>query len=233
LSDLALCLHDVRVSGGAESVRMIEEVVSDFEPPLTVHLIVDTQLVIGTPLCDHLRERVDRGEMEIVFHGVDHTLARKRRGPLALFHKNEAEYLDESAKLKERTETAYRTVSRLLNTTLGICPPCWLSSRGNARFFESLKPEYTEWLLHLRRQGEALFSPVISLGGVGIAELAMLKCLAQTMWAIGILKTDAKVRIAIHTTDMPHGGSMGFLKRMHRSLKKRGFRQVLQKDLWA
>src|ERR1035437_6110376 len=120
----SLALHDIRVSGGENSVKTIRRVMDLFGIPLTVHMIFDKSLGNEDVLLKFILENLESGKLEIVFHGLSHQCSGKVSGALAFYHKYQAEYLDDSEMLREKTKEIYNNSKFLLGSNLGICPPC-------------------------------------------------------------------------------------------------------------
>lgn len=227
----SLALHDLRVSGGENTVNTIKHVMNLFEVPLTVHLIFDGPLEKNTVLSTFIIENSKDKRLEIVFHGLTHKCSKDVSGLLAFYHKYQAEYLNNSDSIRTKTAEIYQSVCSLLDETIGICPPCWIATKRNFRFFRTLHPLYIESLLSLTFKWRKIFSPVISLGSPNNDELFFLKGLAHTMYFLSILMRRTRLRIAIHQCDLEKSASMIFFLKTFQALNRHGFQPVLLKDL--
>jgi hypothetical protein len=103
----SLALHDIRVSGGINSVNTIKHVMKSLGVPLTVHLIFDRSLENETVLSKFIIENIENGKLEIVFHGLTHKCSTNVPKTLTSYHKYQAEYLDDSELLRENTRELY------------------------------------------------------------------------------------------------------------------------------
>lgn len=228
---IALCLHDVRVSGRDSSVRMIESVIGRFHAPLTLHLVFDEKFDRKNPLYPYIKEKIKSGDMELVFHGINHAALKKVKRYIAFYHKYEAEYIVDSEELSSATRTVYNTVSDDIGSRMGICPSCWLSTRGNKKIFRSLEPAYIESLFHLDSGKRRIFSPVISLASPFKRDLFFLRLFARIMYGTAALSGRSRVRVAVHPCDLDIDSSIGLLADLFSGLRDKGYSPVLQRDL--
>jgi hypothetical protein len=227
----ALCLHDIKVSGNEASVEMIRKVMTEFDCPLTVHVIIDTPLDKSPALSDFIEKKLKGDKIEIVFHGLTHLCSRKVYKHLAFYHKYQAEYLVDSDDLRNDTERKFRSLIPQLGNNIGICPPCWLVTKTNFKFFKTLNPLYIETLLAVHYGNEKVFSPVISLGSPNNFELVFLKLLGKLMLLFSLMRRNAYLRVAIHTCDLAKAGSMTFFQKIIKSIFGNRFQTVFLKDL--
>jgi hypothetical protein len=227
----SLALHDIRVSEGENSVKTIKHVMDLFEIPLTVHLIFDKSLENEYVLLKFILENLEGGKLEIVFHGLSHQCSGKVSGTLAFYHKYQAEYLDDSEMLREKTKEMYNNSKLLLGSKLGICPPCWIAIKKNLQFFQTLEPLFVEKVLSISFNGKKHFSTVISLGSPGKIELVFLKILAWLMFALSIAKRRVNLRIAVHPCDLEKPASMAFFSAIVGKLERYNFQPVLLKEM--
>jgi len=131
----SLALHDVRVSGGENSMNTIKHVMDLFGIPLTVHLIFDKSLENEDVLLKFILENLVNKKLEIVFHGLSHQCSKNVPKTLVFYHKYQAEYLDDSDLLRENTREMFYNSKLLLGCNLGICPPCWIATKKTFNFF--------------------------------------------------------------------------------------------------
>jgi hypothetical protein len=227
----SLSLHDLRVTEGVAAEENIRRVLALFSGPLTLHLVCDAPLTESPGLTAFLKNQLETGRLEIVFHGTCHACAARVWKILSWYHKNQAEYLRDSAGLKDKTLERFDDLRLALGDNAGICPPCWLASRGNWKFFETLRPSYIESLLFVKTSGKSYFSPVISLGSPNRGELRLLRLLARLFFLLSLRLPKAGARVVLHPCDLA-SLSMDFLLEQARRLEHRGFKPVLLKDLF-
>lgn len=228
---IALCLHDVRVSGREESVSMIESVIKRFQAPLTLHLVFDDKFDNKNPVYPYIKEKIKRGDMELVFHGINHMALKKVKRYIAFYHKYEAEYIVDSEELSAATRDTYNYVSDDTGSRMGICPSCWLATPANKKLFRSLEPPYIESLFHLDSGRQRIFSPVISLASPLKRDLFFLRLFARLMYATASLTGKSRVRVAVHPCDIGIDQSIGLLADLFMKLREKGYSAVLQRNL--
>ena len=226
-----ISLHDVRVSEPTITIERIEWVRKKCNCPITVHLIFDAPLKAHEVLTNYLIEKTTTQEIEVVFHGLSHACPPETYSWLAFYHKQQAEYLLNSTTLQSNTQTMFERVKNSLNTNLGICPPCWLSTKENVQLFKSLNPIYIEKLLSIETQTKNFFSPVISLGSPNKRELVWLRLLALLITRITILCRFKTVRLAIHTCDLPINDSMKLFEKTIHHLEGNNYKPILMNKL--
>lgn len=231
MKKIALCLHDVRVSGNDETIRMISAVLNRFNAPLTVHLVFDEPLQQDSVLYNFLSENINNKKLEVVFHGLTHSCAVKAGKLYSFYHKYQAEYLVDSDQHREDSTRIFNAVKKLLNTNIGICPPCWLSHKKNYIFFQSLNPIYIESILSMNFITKKIFSPIMSIGSPVPGEIRFLKIGLNFMSMLSKILPNAKSRMAVHVCDMDIEDTMVFFHKKFEELTKKGFISVLQKDL--
>ena len=227
----SLSLHDLRVSWNEETVKKIKYVMDLFEVPLTVHLVFDIPLSQDSVLSDFILQNLKDQKIEIVFHGLTHKCSREVSKLLAFYHKYQAEYLDDSDELREKTQKMLYNTIYFLRMNIGICPPCWIAHKKNTYFFKTLKPLYIESLLSIFYSGTKIFSPVISLGSPNKCELYFLKILARSIHILSIISGNSNLRVAIHDCDLDKKNSIKFFSGIIGSFKARKFQPVLLKNL--
>jgi hypothetical protein len=228
---VALCLHDIRLSGNGDSLRLIDSVSRMFHAPLTVHMVVDTAVDPALPLMVYLRENIQDKAMEVVFHGLTHTCSSDGWPLLAWYHKGQAEYAINDPAAREQAGEAYARLSDALGQRPGICPPCWLCTKENRAFLASLFPPYVESMFALERKDRRMFSPIISIGSPQLRNLTSLELIARSMLLLSRLLPEARVRIAVHPSDMANPRVMNFLMTTYVKLLERGADPVLLNSL--
>lgn len=231
-SNASLCLHDVRLSWGRRGVEMISNVMNRFNAPLTVHLVCDIDISSSKEFSAFIKKHTASGMLEIVFHGTTHLCSVKVFRMFSFYHKYQAEYLVDDEQLRTNSAKAYSKLAKLLGYKPGICPPCWLSVKKNSDFFESLSPDYTETMFHIRKKGKGFFSPIISLGSPEKTDLVFLKIAGAAMKWMSIFLPGMSPRMAIHVCDIDIESSMDFFDKTWAFLLKKTFKPVLQKDLF-
>jgi len=227
----ALSIHDLRVSGDADTVNTLQALLARFPIPLTVLLVFDRPLEKSPTLLAFLQAHTSSGLLEVVFHGTTHQCPHSVGRSLAFYHKYQAEYLQESNKLSMDTQNCFTGAQRLLGSALGICPPCWLATASNWKFLRSLAPLYTESLLWIRYPSKRIFSPVVSLGSPVASELRWLKILGRLLFGMSRLIPGARLRVAIHTCDLAIPDSMTYFTKVLGRLNSRNHSAVLQRHL--
>ena len=227
---VALCIHDLRVSGGTDTREKICGIQEKFQQPVTVHLVLDVPLEARNPLETFLAEEIGAGRLELVFHGTRHTCPLEIGRALSFYHKHQAEYLNDAPELREQTLRTWQAATRLFGP-LGICPPCWIASRQNWRFLSSLSPLYLESTWRLRSQGRTVPVSIVSLGSPDPKELVGLRLLGRALLCLGHAPGLGRWRVAIHACDLERPDSMDFFHRMVSSLKAGGAKPVLQRQL--
>ncbi len=227
----SLALHDLRISEGRNLLGIIEGLRNHFQIPLTIHLVFDEDFDTQPELLMYLKNQAYAGNLEIVFHGLKHSCSKNVLRLWAFFHKYQAEYLENDAGHREATRKCFATIEDEMATKLGICPPCWLASKENNEFFQSLQPLYIESLLSLRYQGKKVISPVISLGSSRRLEVFFLEILADTICLISSILRLRRVRIAMHLCDLDIETSRLFFDNIISRFNGRGFKPVLLREL--
>jgi hypothetical protein len=149
---------------------------------------------------------------------------------LVFYHKYQAEYLDDSDLLRKNTEEMFNNSRLLLGNSMGICPPCWIASKKNSIFLQTLKPLFIENILSISFENKKHFSPVISLGSLNNSELFFLKILARFMYILSVLKKRTHLRVTIHACDLEKPASMKFFSGIILSLNQCRFQPVLLKN---
>jgi hypothetical protein len=231
MKKIALCLHDLRVSESKETIRMISAVINRFKAPLTVHLVVDKPLQHEVDLYKFIADNIKNDRLEIVFHGLTHSCAVKTGKLYSFYHKYQAEYLVDSGQHRLESSETFNNLKQLLNTNIGICPPCWLSHKNNYRLFQKLNPLYIESMLSVNFISEKIFSPIMSIGSPVKREISFLKWGFNFMFLLSELLPSARSRIAVHVCDIDIEDTMIFFHTKFERLKSRGFKSVLQKEL--
>jgi hypothetical protein len=231
MRNYSLAIHDLKVSGNEFTIETIKHLMDSFAVPLTVHLIFDKPLDNSPELYKFLKETVESKQLEIVFHGLTHQCSRKISKILAFYHKYQAEYLDDSDLLQKNTEDMFNNSRLLLGNSMGICPPCWIASKKNSIFLQTLKPLFIENILSISFENKKHFSPVISLGSLNNSELFFLKILARFMYILSVVKRRTHLRVAIHTCDLEKPASMEFFAAMILALNQHRFQPVLLKKI--
>jgi len=227
----SFALHDLRVSEGRTIIQTIEELREHFQIPLTIHLVFDVELSTQPELLLYLQDQIHAGTLEIVFHGLTHTCSKNVPKLWAVFHKYQAEYLDNDQEHREATRKSFTAITDKLKMKIGICPPCWLASKENFHFFRSLQPLYIETMLHLHFGDEKVISPVISLGSPSRFEVFFLKILARAICSLAGMFGMNRVRIAMHVCDLKTKNAHCFFENRMSNLNRRGFRPVLLREL--
>ncbi len=231
MKKIALCLHDVRVSGKEDTIRMISAVMNRFNAPLTVHLVFDEPLEQNSVLYNFLSDNIKNKKMEVVFHGLTHICAVKVGRLYSFYHKYQAEYLVDSDQHRDDSGKTFQIVKNIFNTNIGICPPCWLAHKKNYSFFLSLNPIYIESILSMNFITKKIFSPIMSIGSPVPEEIRFLKIGFNFMSLLSKILPNAKSRMAVHVCDIDIEDTMVFFHRKFEELTKKGFISVLQKDL--
>jgi len=227
----SLSIHDLRVSGGTTTIRKLKDLLETFNIPITVHLIFDEELLEGSELFNFLLENCNQGRLEVVFHGLTHLCSRNVFRLFSFYHKYQAEYLDDSDDLRQKTGKMYLSSVSLLGKQIGICPPCWIAHKNNIQFFKLLKPIFIESLLSVSFTGKKYFSMVVSLGSSSKNELRFLRMLGNLMYLTAVLFQNSRVRVAIHDCDLSIPASMEFFKKKCKQLDKKGYLPVLMNEL--
>ena len=227
----SLAIHDLRVTDNEKAVEIISSLMEQFRVPLTVHLVFDAHLDKYPELLKFLSKKIYANAIEVVFHGLTHQCSRNVGKMSSFYHKHQAEYLDNNEQLRENTMQMFRNATNLLERNLGICPPCWLTTKENYKMFRSLSPLYIELLTSIHFQDQKVFSPVVSLGSPKASELIFLKKLALFILFSGMILRKNKVRIAIHTCDIENTDSMKFFERIISRLGYKKFQPVLLREL--
>jgi hypothetical protein len=227
----AVALHDVKVSGGDETVRQIEFVKDSLKLPVTVHLVCDRLLSKDSALGKYLVRNIKNKSVEVVFHGIHHACERKVWRWLSWYHKYQAEYLVDSESLRAMSKKQYANLAKISGYNPGICTPCWLSNGRNRSFLNSLAPSFYEMLLHMSADSKKRFSTVISIGSDRSHEAFFLKLLGWMLCAVSLVKKNIPVRVAIHVCDLKLESSMVFFKKITESFDRRKYRAVLMRNL--
>jgi len=231
MKKIALCLHDVRVSENDGTIRMISAVMNRFNAPLSVHLVFDGPLEKNSNLYKFLEDNINNKKLEVVFHGLTHSCAFKVGRLYSFYHKYQAEYLVDSDQHRQYSMETFNSVKELLNTNLGICPPCWLSHKNNYKFFMGLNPLYIESILSLNFLPKKIFSPIMSIGSPVKSEIKFLKSGFNFMYMLSNIMPSTKARMAVHVCDIDIEDTMNFFHTKFEKLISRGFKSVMQKDL--
>lgn len=227
----ALCVHDLRVSEESKTREIINLIEENFNLPLTVHLIMDGPIIPGSDFYDFLASRMAKKRLDVVFHGLTHACPENIGKLRSFYHKHQAEYLFDSQALRNDTAAVFEKVQTAFGSSLGICPPCWLSCRKNKRFLSSLSPLFLESMFHIDYCGKRLFSPIVSLGSPNEKELGMLTLFAKLMAKVSFWGSKSTTRVAIHTCDFTIPKSMDFFKHTIASFTDSGFEAVLMRNL--
>ncbi len=227
----ALSIHDLKVSGNKTTIEHIKNVQNKFSAPLTVHLVFDTPLKKESAFYNFLKESLRNNKIEIVFHGLKHRCSKRVLRILSFYHKNQAEYLEDSEELRVKTGEMFAHLSGLLKTNPGICPPCWIAGRRNLRYLKKLNPQYLESLLFVSYKFRRIFTFIISLGSSKKSELFFLKIIGNLMLRLSLISKNTRLRVAIHECDLSIDDSIKFLSNKVELLRKHGFRPVLMKHL--
>jgi hypothetical protein len=226
----SIALHDLRISM-TDAVEMLRRVENFFHRPFTVHLVCDSPLSENRELEAFIGEHTGSSSLEIVYHGVNHKCERKGWRMLAWYHNYEAEYIIDSDELRVKTAQGFSMLEAMLGEKPGICPPCWLASKKNILFLDSLHPLYREEFLHLVRGSTRFFSSVVSLGSPRKDNLFLLKPIAICVRLVAMLAHISRVRIAVHICDLDLKGSMELFRKSMESLEAHGYKNVLQREL--
>jgi hypothetical protein len=229
-SRFSLAVHDLRVSGGSETEDHLCRLQERFRLPLTVHLVFDQELSLQPGLHGFLRDNVAADRLELVFHGLSHACPRDVGRWSSFYHKHQAEYLLDDDALRAATGEVWEHGLSGFEKPIGICPPCWLATRTNWRFLESLRPLYLESTWRLRSRGRTIPSPIVSLGSPDPVELRGLRLLGSGLRRLGRIPGLGRVRVAIHTCDLERPDSMAYFERTIASLLSSGAIPGLQRD---
>jgi hypothetical protein len=151
----------------------------------------------------------------------------------AFYHKGQAEYLLDDEALRSATREAWNRELEGFESPVGICPPCWMATRRNWRFLESLSPLYMERAWCLRTRTKTVPSPIVSLGSPDSLELAALRPLGSALRNLVRLPGLGNLRVALHTCDLERPDSMEYFQRTISGLRQRGATPSLQRDLLA
>jgi hypothetical protein len=227
----SLAIHDLRVTDNEKAVETLSSLITRFRVPLTVHLVFDAPLGEYHELLKFISEKINSKSLEVVFHGLTHQCSRKVGKISSFYHKYQAEYLENDEQLRVNTLQMFRNVTELLGRNLGICPPCWLTTKENYKMFKSLSPLYIELLTSLHFQDQKVFSPIVSLGSPKESELFFLRKLARFILFSGMIVRKNKVRVAIHTCDIENTDSMKFFDLIIARLNYKKFQPVLLREL--
>jgi hypothetical protein len=227
----SFALHDLRVSEGQKALDTIAALRKHFQIPLTIHLVFDAKLETQPELLEYLCDHVHAGNLEIVFHGLKHTCSRHVSKLWAFYHKYQAEYLENNERHREATKVGFREITTWMKMKLGICPPCWLSSRENNVFLTSLEPLYIEKMLYLQHLDKKIASPVISIGSPRGMEVFFLQLLAGAIAGIAGILGMNRVRIVMHACDLDREASLSFFEKTVSTFTDRGFKPVLLRKL--
>ena len=147
MKKVALCLHDIRLSGDLDSMRLIDSVLRLFHVPLTVHMVLDAAVDPALPLMVYLRESIQDKAMEVVFHGLTHTCSPDGWPLLAWYHKGQAEYAVNDPAAREQAREAYAR-------SLALAPDNASATWGQLlleQFKEGPNPNYPRLREALRR----------------------------------------------------------------------------------
>ena len=227
----ALSIHDLRVSGDAETVRVLQGLLDRYPFPLTALLVFDRPLEASPHLLAFLLQQVPLQRLEVVFHGVSHACPPTVGRATAFYHKSQAEYLEDSEAKRSETKASFMEAKRTLGMSLGICPPCWLATKRNRVLFTTLQPAYIEAMLWLDFGVKRVPAPVVSLGSPEPGELRWLRALAHLIGGVSRRIPGARLRIAIHTCDLAIPASMALFTGLLQSLTRVKAQGVLQRNL--
>ena len=227
----SLAIHDLRLSEGDTTQRIINELLDTFQVPLTIHLVFDDSLSNAVSLLSFLKEKEASGAIELVFHGLTHRCSKNVSKAFVFYHKYQAEYLDDSEILRGKTREIYGQLTTMLSHKLGICPPCWILHRKNFSFFKTLTPLFIEKVLFIHYADKKVFSPVISLGSPNDRELIFLKGLGHLMHLISLILPNSRTRMAIHVCDLANSKSLTFFNRKVDRFARTGITAVLLRNL--
>jgi len=228
---ISIALHDVRVSSGNSGIQMISKLITTIDSPLTIHLICDTQIIKNNKLILFLIEKIKENKIEVVYHGVTHKCKNSIGKFTSFYHNYEAEFLENSLIVSSNTKYAFQNLKMILNQNLGICPPCWISTKENFKMLKSLNPLYVEKMIFIFNQKNKNISPVISLGSSKDKDLFLLKILGNITYLFTFIYPIQKVRLVFHLCDLKNQKSMSYFIKKINYLKSRNFKPVLLKDL--
>jgi hypothetical protein len=229
-SYVSLALHDMFVSS-PDAVSTIEKIRKEFNVPLTVHLVCDAPLAKNRKLTAFIKKNTRNGTIEIVYHGVRHACEKKAWRLLSWYHKYQAEYIVDSDNLRRKTRKGYGDLSKMLGERPGICPPCWIGSKKNLGFLDSLMPSYREELLHINKNGKRVFSSVLSFGSARKFELLFLGMIAAFSYYAAMVLRVKRIRISVHPCDLAVALSMKKFHSYLEKLKRKKYTPVLMKHL--
>lgn len=224
-------IHDLRVSGGKATEDSIVRLREILRVPLTVHLVFDAPLSSQPSLRGVLRDGAGAGHLELVFHGLTHACPAGVGRFTSFYHKGQAEYLFDADSLRTRTREVWEEGLEGFETPIGICPPCWMATRTNWTFLESLSPLYLETAWSLRTDARTVPSPIVSLGSPNPTELFWLRPLGSALRRLADLPGLGNLRVALHTCDLDRRDSMDYFVRTVSSLLDRGASPRLQREL--
>lgn len=231
MKKVALCIHDLRVSDSEKIIETIKNVREYFKTvPVTIHLVIDEDVNSENETFRFLKQEIDAGQLEIVFHGVTHKCPVGTAKLFSWYHKYEAEFLSNSFEA-DLNKLRYNNVNDLFQIKAGICPSCWIANPEGWKFIKSLSPLYFEKLLSINFQDKRYFSISISMATSNKNELFFLKKLMSFITTVIILFNTRRVRFVIHTIDLTVEDSVTFFRQKYYKLKSKGFVPVLQKEL--
>jgi hypothetical protein len=231
MKKVALCIHDIRASDGEKIIETIKTVREFFKSgPITIHLVMDIDVSADDEIFLYLRKEVENKQLEIVFHGVSHKCPAGTSKYFSWYHKYQAEFLGKTFQT-DTNKLRYNKLNEILEIKTGICPPCWIAIPSGWRFIKSLSPLYFEKLLSINYKSKRFFSLPISLASDNKNELYFLRILASLISTTAILFHHKRLRLVVHTIDIPIIDSITFFRNKYYTLISKGFIPVLQRDL--
>ena len=231
MKKVALCIHDLRASDGKRIVETIKTTREFFKlVPITIHLVMDIDVSNDDETFHYLKKEVKNKQLEIVFHGISHQCPIGTGKYFSWYHKYQAEFLSNTFQT-DINRDRYIKLNEILQIKTGICPPCWIATPAGWRFIKSLSPLYIEKLLSINYKRKRSFSLPVSLASDNKRELYFLKILASLISTTVILFNHKRLRLVVHTIDIPNIDSMTFFRYKYNILISKGFSPVLQKEL--
>lgn len=231
MKKVALCIHDLRASDGKRIVETIKNTREFFKlVPITIHLVMDIDVSNDDETFHYLKKEVKNKQLEIVFHGISHQCPIGTGKYFSWYHKYQAEFLSDTFQ-KDINRDRYNKLNEILQIKTGICAPCWIATPAGWRFLKSLSPLYIEKLLSINYKRKRSFSLPVSLASDNKRELYFLKILASLISTTIILFNQKRLRLVVHTIDIPNIDSMTFFRHKYNILISKGFFPVLQNEL--
>ncbi len=231
MKKVALCIHDMRASDGKKIIETVINVREFFKSgPITIHLIIDTDVSDDDETFRYLKKEVENKQLEVVFHGVSHQCPVGTGKLFAWYHKYQAEFIGNTFSA-EINRLRYNKLNEILQIKTGICPPCWIAIPEGWKFIRSLSPLYFEKLLSINYQSKRYFSLPVSLASDNKNELYFLRILASLIATTAIFFNHMRLRFVVHTIDLQNIDSMTFFRHKYYRLISKGFLPVLQKSL--